>query len=80
MLGRPLLVAAGRTGFARVQGCKPKPAGNRSRLRLRSASGKRPRASRDVLAYTPRIYITQEEDNHDQMGNGGTWSCRRLVS
>lgn len=69
MLGRRLLVAAGRTGFARVRGCNPAPAGNRSRLRLRCASGKRPRASRDTRAYTPRIDITQEETNHDQRGN-----------
>jgi hypothetical protein len=59
MLGRRLLVAAGRTGFARVRGCKTWPAGNRSHLRLRFASGRRPRDEAGWVRpiYGCRIYV-----------------------
>ena len=69
MLGRPLLVAAGRTGFARVRRCKLRPRGTAPV----SAFGV-PRESalvtrRDARAYTLGFISRQEETSHDQRGN-----------
>ena len=52
MLGRRLLVAAGRTGFARVQGCKPWPRGTAPVSTFGVPRESALAASRDVRAYT----------------------------